>query len=77
MAVSGSPPSVVLAALKRTPGVLDATLVEAEIHLLVRDDLDDSAILAVPGTHDVRPIEPSLEDVFSLIHQNLLYKPFY
>jgi ABC-type multidrug transport system ATPase subunit len=58
-----------LAVLKKQPFALDATLVESEIHLLMPDDVPESAVrdslsqagFAVQG---IRPIEPSLEDVF-------------
>ncbi|HEY4000018.1 MAG TPA: ABC transporter ATP-binding protein [Candidatus Xenobia bacterium] len=69
VAVAAEPPSVALAALKRAPGVEDATLVEAEIHLLLDERIGDDQIMGWVGEagltcHGVRPIEPSLEDVF-------------
>jgi len=63
------PPSAALMALKGQPGILDATLVEAEIHLLLSAETSDQAILDRLQRQSIqvglaRPIDPSLEDVF-------------
>jgi ABC-type multidrug transport system ATPase subunit len=79
VAVATSQPPNALAILKRQPFALDATLVEAEIHLLMPADIADDAILAslreagiTDGT--IRPIEPSLEDVFVTLTRRLAKK---
>jgi ABC-type multidrug transport system ATPase subunit len=69
LSVSTHKPAVALSVLKSLPFVVDATLVEAEVHLLVGRDVTPEQILApleqasCPG-YNVRPCEPSLEDVF-------------
>ncbi len=54
--------------LKALPGVRDATRFGEALHVLVDADLSDAAIAAgmqlPPGEVEVRPITPSLEDVF-------------
>ncbi len=60
-------PAAALAHLQPLDGVLDATFFGQAIHILARDTLSEDAILkaAAPGgTADIRPIAPSLEDVF-------------
>jgi ABC-type multidrug transport system ATPase subunit len=69
IAVAVTPPSTALATLKRQPFCLDATLVEAEIRLLLPEDVADDQVVHVLTTAGIpgaacRPIEPSLEDVF-------------
>jgi ABC-2 type transport system ATP-binding protein len=70
-----SPPGA-LVALKKQPFALDATLVESEIHLLMPDTTGDAEVRAaleaagLPGA-TLRPIEPSLEDVFVTLTRNL------
>ena len=69
ISVPAHPPSAALMALKKMPGILDATLVEAEIHLLLSEQIQDQAVLDRLLQHSIqvgepRPIEPSLEDVF-------------
>lgn len=69
VAVAAPRPAVALVAARRIPAVLDATLVEAEVHLQIPSDVGDAAVaasLAAAGVEvaGVRPIEPSLEDVF-------------
>jgi len=69
-------PSVALKTLKALKFVRDATLVEAEVHLLVDADAPDSAIVdalksAGLPPHEPRPIEPSLEDVFVTVTRSL------
>jgi ABC-type multidrug transport system ATPase subunit len=61
--------TVGLQAVRRLPGVRNATVFGQSMHLLVDDAVSGSAIasrLAEIGIHnaDVRPIAPSLEDVF-------------
>lgn len=61
--------TVGLQALRRLPGVRNATVFGQSMHLLVDQTLTESTIrerLARAGIHDVdiRPIGPSLEDVF-------------
>ncbi|MBX7166302.1 MAG: ABC transporter permease [Pirellulales bacterium] len=58
-----------LRALRETQGVLDATLFGESIHLLAEDRLDEAAIRTAVSPDreepvDVRPIAPTLEDVF-------------
>jgi ABC-type multidrug transport system ATPase subunit len=76
VAVATSRPSQALAALKTRPFVLDATLVESEIHLQMPKDIEDAEVISafddtgLQGTR-LRPIEPSLEDVFVTLTRNL------
>jgi ABC-type multidrug transport system ATPase subunit len=61
--------TVGLQAVRRLPGVRSATVFGQSMHLLLDADVSDAAItqrLAGAGIHDVdiRPIAPSLEDVF-------------
>ena len=65
-----------LPALKREKFVLDATLVESEIHVLMPSEVPDSAVIdslrkAGFEAMDPRPIEPSLEDVFVALTKEL------
>jgi ABC-type multidrug transport system ATPase subunit len=74
IAVACKQPSVSLMVLKKQPYVLDATLVEAEIHVLMKAEISDEEALkplAKIGVDSVRPIEPSLEDVFVTITRRL------
>ncbi|HEY0867727.1 MAG TPA: hypothetical protein VGE01_10125, partial [Fimbriimonas sp.] len=74
ISISVEPPARGLIALKGQPGVLDATLVESEIHLLVPTDLDPESLRpALEGLEagTFRPISPSLEDVFVTITRRL------
>ena len=69
VAVAAHPPSAALMALKKSPHVRDSTLVEAEIHLLLDPEVSDEEIRQrLRAAHievgAMRPIEPSLEDVF-------------
>lgn len=61
-------PTEKLSPLRRTAGVLDATLFGQTIHLLAQDDLSESSILQAAdlpaGEQALRSITPSLEDVF-------------
>jgi len=70
-----SPPKA-LAALKKEKFTLDATLVEAEIHLLTPNETDEKAIVEAVEkvgvkVAGVREIEPSLEDVFVTLTRKL------
>jgi ABC-type multidrug transport system ATPase subunit len=71
-----TPPALGLRAAREIPGVLDATLVESELHLLVPREMPDDSIrkgLDKPELTlgDLRPIEPSLEDVFVTLTRRL------
>ncbi|MBI1338161.1 MAG: ATP-binding cassette domain-containing protein [Phycisphaera sp.] len=61
-------PAHQLAKLRELPGVIDATLFGQNIHALISDDVGADAVmqqLDVPPDHaEVRPITPTLEDVF-------------
>lgn len=76
IAVAADPPAQALALLKKQEYVGDATMVEAELHLIVPADMDDEAIVAPLrsqgiAVHGTRPIEPSLEDVFVAVTRRL------
>jgi ABC-type multidrug transport system ATPase subunit len=76
IAISTHNPPQALSLLKRQTYSLDATLVEAEIHLLMPEDTDEQEIVRVltaGGLPDatIRPIEPSLEDVFVILTRRL------
>ena len=62
-----SPPAT-LAPLRAAPGVRDATLFGTQVHLLVEAERDPESILRAaglpPASCQVRPIAPTLEDVF-------------
>jgi ABC transporter DrrB family efflux protein len=61
-------PTEQLKRLQATPGVRDATLFGDNLHLLIDQGLADSTVLAQlsnqNGAAELRPISPSLEDVF-------------
>jgi hypothetical protein len=72
-------PAQALALLKTQAFALDATLVEAEIHLLLPVNVADSEVIKT--LHDggmpdatVRPMDPSLEDVFVTLTRSLAKK---
>jgi ABC-type multidrug transport system ATPase subunit len=76
VSVATDQPPAALMRLKGQPFVKDATLVEAEIHLLIEDHIDDETVLHAlhrEGLPDatIRPIEPSLEDVFVTLTRRL------
>jgi len=76
VAVAALEPPKALMILKREPFALDATLVEAETHLLMPAETSDEAVLASLRSNGVtgaaiRPIEPSLEDVFVTLTRKL------
>jgi ABC-type multidrug transport system ATPase subunit len=79
IAVAAPRPPNALAALKKEPFALDATLVESEVHLLLPTETPDSEVLAaltrsgIAGAA-IRPIEPSLEDVFVTLTRRLAKK---
>ncbi|MCR5661084.1 MAG: ABC transporter ATP-binding protein [bacterium] len=75
MAIASSSPSLALKALKAQEFILDAVLVEAEIHVLMKQEAERSDIVkALRDSEleagDTRPIEPSLEDVFVSLTRN-------
>lgn len=61
-------PTTHLAELRRLDGVVDATLFGQTIHLLAKNELSESNLLQRlnlrPESAMIRPISPSLEDVF-------------
>ncbi len=61
-------PTARLTRLRGMEGVLDATLFGDTIHTLVSDDLSEASLIrqlgVEPGDVEVRPIAPTLEDVF-------------
>ncbi|MCE5229445.1 ABC transporter permease [bacterium] len=60
-------PSELLAKLREIPGVIDATIFGQAIHLLARESMSETDLmreLRPPEGSQLRPIEPSLEDVF-------------
>lgn len=76
IAVATAHPPRALALLKQQPFTSDATLVEAEIRLLMHartEDAEVTATLQQGGVADasIRPIEPSLEDVFVTLTRSL------
>jgi len=79
IAVASDRPPLALAALKKQPFALDATLVESEVHLLMPAATDDAEVLdalraSVGISAAIRPIEPSLEDVFVTLTRRLAGK---
>src|SRR5262245_8307938 len=61
-----------LAPLRAVPGVADATLFGQAIHVLADERASDAALSAAAGGAPVRPIAPSLEDVFvTLTRKNM------
>jgi ABC-type multidrug transport system ATPase subunit len=66
IAIAAEHPAQALMAIKAEPFALDATLVEAELHLLVPNETTDEAVARAMGgkAGRIRAIEPSLEDVF-------------
>jgi ABC-type multidrug transport system ATPase subunit len=76
IAIGTDKPPLALALLKKQPYVLDATMVETEIHLLIRQETEDNQVtqpLAEQGIRSSSPreIEPSLEDVFVTLTRSL------
>lgn len=76
VAVATDRPPQALGVLKRQPFALDATLVEAEIHLLMPEGTEDGAVVSVLEREGItgailRPITPSLEDVFVTLTRRL------
>jgi ABC transporter DrrB family efflux protein len=64
-------PSSALAPLRAVAGVTDATLFGQTIHVLAEERASDAMLSAAAGGAPVRPIAPSLEDVFvSLTRRN-------
>ena len=76
VAVASPRPPLALAALKNETFSLDATLVESEVHLLMPTDTRDEEVLASlkranVESSGIRPIDPSLEDVFVTLTRRL------
>jgi ABC-type multidrug transport system ATPase subunit len=76
ISIAIQPPAPALAALRKQPFTLDATLVESEIHLLMKAETKDEEVIhALDGAGfaggRTRPIEPSLEDVFVTLTRKL------
>jgi len=76
VAIAAHRPAIALAALRQAEFVHDATLVESEVHLVVDDTTSDGSIVdfaTKAGIKDpaIRPIEPSLEDVFVALTRGL------
>jgi ABC-type multidrug transport system ATPase subunit len=76
IAIGTDKPPLALALLKKQPYVLDATMVETEIHLLIRQETEDNQVtqpLAEQGIRSSSPreIEPSWEDVFVTLTRSL------
>lgn len=76
VAIATAHPANALMLLKKQTFALDATLVEAEVHLLMPAITDDTEVLNVlkqAGIQDgtSRSIEPSLEDVFVTLTRKL------
>ncbi len=72
-------PPAALAVIKKLPFVLDATMVESELHILLPSDHGDEEVGEALresgfGKCSVRDIEPSLEDVFVSITRRLASK---
>jgi ABC-type multidrug transport system ATPase subunit/ABC-type multidrug transport system permease subunit len=64
-------PAEQLAKLRRVPGVLDATLFGESIHVLVSAELSERKLHEqFVNRATIRPIEPSLEDVFVTLTKN-------
>lgn len=65
-------PTQHLTALRTSDGVRDATLFGQTIHALVEDRVDETALKQklAPDPVQVRPIEPTLEDVFVTLTQH-------
>jgi hypothetical protein len=64
-----------LQAVRRLPGVRAATVFGQSMHLLIEEGMPDETIRTelvkhnIPGV-DIRPIAPSLEDVFVALTNN-------
>jgi ABC-2 type transport system ATP-binding protein len=63
--------------LAEQPGIRDATIFGAHLHVLVADSVSDEALRVLLRAHDVdvqhiEVIEPSLEDVFVTLTQNAM-----
>ncbi len=76
VSVACEQPPLALAALKREPFAIDATLVESEVHMLIPEDTDDGSVLDALrrqglGAPGLRHIQPSLEDVFVTLTRRL------
>ena len=64
-------PAEQLAKLRKMPGVRDATLFGQTIHVLADQTVDEPILKRVVGDHaEIRPVSPSLEDVFVTLTRN-------
>src|SRR5688572_21142155 len=64
-------PAEQLSKLRKVPGVLDATLFGESIHALVSQELSEAKLREqFVDQATIRPIEPSLEDVFVTLTKN-------
>ena len=70
-AVETAEPMAHLARLRHVDGVLDATLFGHAIYVLAQSALTQAALASAlhlaPGSHQVRPATPTLEDVFTTL----------
>ncbi len=76
IAVATTQPAKALSLLKKESFTLDATLVEAEIHILISTETSDEMVVSRLESEGmsqvaVRAIEPSLEDVFVTVTRAL------
>ena len=77
LSVATDDPPRALVALKRLDFVEDATMVESEVHLMVEESTPESKVAdglkssAGIEAREIRPIEPSLEDVFVTVTRRL------
>lgn len=74
-AVEADPPSLALKILKSTNMVIDATLVEAQVHVFMREGLSFETLRRIltdngVNTGEIKEISPSLEDVFVVLTGN-------
>ncbi|MDA4133137.1 MAG: ABC transporter ATP-binding protein, partial [Thaumarchaeota archaeon] len=76
LSVESENPPMALMALKKAPFVIDATLVESEVHLVLDVSVTDDEVrkaMSQAGIDAVgiRPVDPSLEDVFVALTKGL------
>jgi ABC transporter DrrB family efflux protein len=65
-------PTEQLTKLRHAPGIRDATLFGQTIHVLAEENVNEQSLAAdlAPAPAQIRPIEPTLEDVFVMLTQN-------
>jgi ABC transporter DrrB family efflux protein len=65
-------PTEQLTKLRHAPGIQDATLFGQTIHVLAKESVSEQSLVAdlAPAPAQIRPIEPTLEDVFVTLTQN-------